>query len=79
MDPEDGLGYIGLNPGDESHILVATGDSGHGMTRGTIAGILLTDLILGRPDPRSGCTTRAGAHARVERGQVLGRVALKIR
>jgi glycine/D-amino acid oxidase-like deaminating enzyme/nitrite reductase/ring-hydroxylating ferredoxin subunit len=51
MEPVDGLGYIGHNPGDKAHILVATGDSGQGMTHGTIAGILLTDLILGRPNP----------------------------
>jgi glycine/D-amino acid oxidase-like deaminating enzyme/nitrite reductase/ring-hydroxylating ferredoxin subunit len=51
MEPVDGLGYIGRNPADRGHILVATGDSGHGMTHGTIAGILLTDLILGRPNP----------------------------
>jgi glycine/D-amino acid oxidase-like deaminating enzyme/nitrite reductase/ring-hydroxylating ferredoxin subunit len=51
MEPVDGLGYIGRNPGDKGHILVATGDSGHGMTHGTIAGILLTDLIQGRPNP----------------------------
>jgi glycine/D-amino acid oxidase-like deaminating enzyme/nitrite reductase/ring-hydroxylating ferredoxin subunit len=49
MEPVDGLGYIGRNPADKGHILVATGDSGHGMTHGTIAGILLTDLIAGRP------------------------------
>jgi glycine/D-amino acid oxidase-like deaminating enzyme/nitrite reductase/ring-hydroxylating ferredoxin subunit len=51
MEPVDGLGYIGRNPGDKGHILVATGDSGQGMTHGTIAGILLTDLILDRPNP----------------------------
>jgi glycine/D-amino acid oxidase-like deaminating enzyme/nitrite reductase/ring-hydroxylating ferredoxin subunit len=51
MEPVDGLGYIGRNPGDKAHILVATGDSGQGMTHGTIAGILLTDLILGRSNP----------------------------
>jgi glycine/D-amino acid oxidase-like deaminating enzyme/nitrite reductase/ring-hydroxylating ferredoxin subunit len=50
MEPVDGLGYIGRNPGDKAHVLVATGDSGHGMTHGTIAGILLTDLIAGRPN-----------------------------
>ncbi len=50
MEPVDGLGYIGRNPGDKGHVLVATGDSGHGMTHGTIAGILLTDLIAGRPN-----------------------------
>jgi glycine/D-amino acid oxidase-like deaminating enzyme/nitrite reductase/ring-hydroxylating ferredoxin subunit len=50
MEPVDGLGYIGRNPADQGHILVATGDSGHGMTHGTIAGILLSDLIAGRPN-----------------------------
>jgi glycine/D-amino acid oxidase-like deaminating enzyme/nitrite reductase/ring-hydroxylating ferredoxin subunit len=50
MEPVDGLAYIGRNPADKAHILVATGDSGQGMTHGTIAGILLTDLIAGRPN-----------------------------
>lgn len=48
MEPVDGLGYIGRNPGDKGHVFVATGDSGHGMTHGTIAGLLITDLIQGR-------------------------------
>jgi len=47
MEPVDSLAFIGRNPGDKN-IYVATGDSGNGMTHGTIAGILLTDLILGR-------------------------------
>jgi glycine/D-amino acid oxidase-like deaminating enzyme/nitrite reductase/ring-hydroxylating ferredoxin subunit len=51
MEPVDGLAFIGRNPGDEENVYIATGDSGHGMTHGTIAGMLLTDLILGRPDP----------------------------
>jgi glycine/D-amino acid oxidase-like deaminating enzyme/nitrite reductase/ring-hydroxylating ferredoxin subunit len=50
MEPVDGLGYLGRDPGDKSHVFVATGDSGHGMTHGTIAGMLITDLILGRPN-----------------------------
>lgn len=47
MEPIDGLAFIGRNPGDKD-IYVVTGDSGNGMTHGTIAGILRTDLILGR-------------------------------
>jgi glycine/D-amino acid oxidase-like deaminating enzyme/nitrite reductase/ring-hydroxylating ferredoxin subunit len=50
MEPVDGLAYIGRNPGDKGHIFVATGDSGHGMTHGTIAGMLIRDLILSRPN-----------------------------
>jgi len=48
MEPVDYLAFIGKNPGTDEHIYVATGDSGNGMTHGTIAGMLLTDLILGR-------------------------------
>lgn len=48
MEPIDGLAFIGRNPLDEENVFIATGDSGNGMTHGTIAGILLTDLILGR-------------------------------
>ncbi|MBA2733941.1 MAG: FAD-dependent oxidoreductase [Acidobacteria bacterium] len=48
MEPIDGLAFIGRNPMDEENIFIATGDSGNGMTHGTIAGILLTDLIMER-------------------------------
>ena len=50
MEPIDGLAFIGRNPGDE-HVFIVTGDSGNGMTHGTIAGMLLTDLIMGRENP----------------------------
>ena len=50
MEPVDGMAYIGRNPGDKN-VFVATGDSGNGMTHGTIAGILITDLICGRENP----------------------------
>lgn len=48
MEPVDGMAFIGRNPLDEDNVFIATGDSGNGMTHGTIAGILLTDLIMGR-------------------------------
>jgi glycine/D-amino acid oxidase-like deaminating enzyme/nitrite reductase/ring-hydroxylating ferredoxin subunit len=48
METVDGLGFIGRNPMDEPNVFIATGDSGNGMTHGTIAGMLLTDLIEGR-------------------------------
>lgn len=50
MEPVDGLAYIGRNPGDE-HVYIVSGTSGNGMTYGTIGGILLSDLILGRENP----------------------------
>jgi glycine/D-amino acid oxidase-like deaminating enzyme/nitrite reductase/ring-hydroxylating ferredoxin subunit len=48
METTDGLAFIGRNPGDKDGVYIVTGDSGMGMTHGTIAGILLTDLIQGR-------------------------------
>ena len=51
MEPIDGLAFIGRNPGDQANVFIATGDSGTGMTYGTIAGRLLTDLILGKANP----------------------------
>jgi glycine/D-amino acid oxidase-like deaminating enzyme/nitrite reductase/ring-hydroxylating ferredoxin subunit len=48
MEPVDGLGYIGRNPGDRGRVFIATGDSGQGMTHGTIAGMLIRDLVAGR-------------------------------
>jgi glycine/D-amino acid oxidase-like deaminating enzyme/nitrite reductase/ring-hydroxylating ferredoxin subunit len=51
METQDGLGFIGRNPLDADNVYVATGDSGMGMTHGTIAGMLLTDLIAGRNNP----------------------------
>lgn len=51
LEPIDGLAFIGRNPMDAKNVFIATGDSGNGMTHGTIAGILLTDLILERKNP----------------------------
>jgi glycine/D-amino acid oxidase-like deaminating enzyme/nitrite reductase/ring-hydroxylating ferredoxin subunit len=48
LEPVDGLAFIGPNPLDAKNVFIASGDSGNGMTHGTIAGILLTDLIVGR-------------------------------
>jgi len=47
----DGLAFIGHNPLDAENVYVATGDCGMGMTHGTIAGMLLSDLILQRENP----------------------------
>jgi glycine/D-amino acid oxidase-like deaminating enzyme/nitrite reductase/ring-hydroxylating ferredoxin subunit len=48
MDSVDGLAFIGRNPSDEPNVFIATGDSGVGLTHGTIAGMLITDMIMGR-------------------------------
>jgi len=51
MEPIDGVAFIGRNPSDHANVYIATGDSGNGMTHGTIAGMLITDLIMGRDNP----------------------------
>lgn len=52
MEPNDGLAFIGRWSGSrERGVYLATGDSGHGLTHGALAGRLLTDLILGRDNP----------------------------
>ncbi|XID74141.1 FAD-dependent oxidoreductase [Alkanindiges sp. WGS2144] len=50
IEPMDSLAYIGLTPRQKS-VYMVTGDSGQGLTHGTIAGMLITDLILGRNNP----------------------------
>jgi glycine/D-amino acid oxidase-like deaminating enzyme/nitrite reductase/ring-hydroxylating ferredoxin subunit len=51
MEPVDGLAFIGRDRTGQDNVYIATGDSGMGMTHGTIAGMLLTDLIVGRENP----------------------------
>ena len=50
MEPVDGLAFIGRNP-HEDNIYIATGTAGNGITYGTIAGMLINDLVLGRENP----------------------------
>ena len=50
MEPIDGLAFIGRNPGDKN-IYVVTGDSGNGMTHGTLGAMIIKDLIEGRANP----------------------------
>ena len=51
LEPHDYLAFIGRNPDGAEHIWMASGDSGMGMTHGTIAGLLLGDLLRGRKNP----------------------------
>jgi glycine/D-amino acid oxidase-like deaminating enzyme/nitrite reductase/ring-hydroxylating ferredoxin subunit len=51
METQDYLAFIGHNPMDHENVFVCTGDSGMGLTHGTIAGMVLSDLILGRTNP----------------------------
>jgi Rieske Fe-S protein len=47
MEPVDYMAYIGKNPGDDN-VYIITGDSGNGMTHGTLGGLIVTDLIQGK-------------------------------
>ncbi len=49
--PLDGVPYVGRLTRRSEHIHVATGFKKWGMTNGTAAAIILTDLILGRQNP----------------------------
>jgi glycine/D-amino acid oxidase-like deaminating enzyme/nitrite reductase/ring-hydroxylating ferredoxin subunit len=51
MESIDGLPFIGRNPLDDDNVYVATGFSGLGMTNGTLAGMIITDMICGRANP----------------------------
>jgi Rieske Fe-S protein len=50
MEPGDAVAFIGVAPGFKK-VYVSTGDSGMGMTHGTIASMLIPDLIQGKNNP----------------------------
>jgi glycine/D-amino acid oxidase-like deaminating enzyme len=54
VETVDGLAFIGRNPLDERNVYIATGDSGMGLTHGTIAGMLISDLVLEKPNVWAG-------------------------
>jgi len=51
LEPVDKLAFIGRNPSDHPQIYVVSGTSGNGLTYGTIAGLLISDVILRRENP----------------------------
>lgn len=52
IEPVDSLAFIGRNPGlGKRDVFIATGDSGNGLTHGTLAGMLLADQISGHEPP----------------------------
>ena len=53
IEPADMLAHIGRSP-DLAHVFVVTGDSGNGLTHGTIAGIMLPALMRDQEHPWSG-------------------------
>ncbi|MEW5840262.1 FAD-dependent oxidoreductase [Nitrososphaera sp.] len=79
LEPLDSLAFIGRNPNDKRrNVFIATGDSGNGITHGTIAGMILTDLITGKsnrwaklydPARRQKRRSRAGPHKQEDEGE----------
>ncbi len=53
FEPVDGLPYIGHLPGNRKNVYTATGFSGNGMIFGSLSALILTDLILDRPNKYS--------------------------
>ena len=51
IEPVDSLAFIGHNPGFADNVYVATGDSGNGLTHGTLTGLILPELLEGRDSP----------------------------
>lgn len=51
FESTDGLPYIGKLPGTTGNVYVATGFIGNGMTLGTLAGKVISDLILAKESP----------------------------
>lgn len=47
IEPIDSLAFIGRNPGKTRNVFIATGDSGNGLTHGTIAGMVIAELAGG--------------------------------
>jgi glycine/D-amino acid oxidase-like deaminating enzyme/nitrite reductase/ring-hydroxylating ferredoxin subunit len=50
MEPFDYMAFSGRDPAGRENVYVHTGDSGHGMTHGVLGAMLVSDLILGRPN-----------------------------
>ncbi len=51
LEPVDSLAFIGRDPTHQENVFISTGDSGNGMTGGTVAGVILADLIRGQENP----------------------------
>lgn len=74
METLDDLALIGRNPGVPENVFIVTGDSGIGLTHGTIAGMALAGKILGTPaawapayDPKRAKPPKLDPHMRKDK------------
>lgn len=51
VHPRDSLAGIGRNPDLPDNVFLSTGDSGNGLTHGTLTGLILPELVEGRDSP----------------------------
>lgn len=51
LEPVDGVAFIGHNPTHGDHVYIITGDSGDGLTHGTVGAIIISDMLLGLHNP----------------------------
>ncbi len=51
LETHDGLGFLGRYSASEPNVYLITGDSGMGMTHGTIGAMIVSDLIRGKDSP----------------------------
>lgn len=54
QETSDGIGFAGRHPADTREVYVVTGDCGNGTTHGTLGGLLVADLIVGRRNDWAG-------------------------
>jgi len=47
LEPIDGAAYLGRTPGGPDNVYVVSGDSGNGLTHGTLGAMMIADLIRG--------------------------------
>ncbi|UGQ48573.1 FAD-dependent oxidoreductase [Massilia endophytica] len=51
MEPADGMAFLGRSPMDAEGVYLITGDSGNGMTHGTMGAMIIRDLVSGKFNP----------------------------
>jgi glycine/D-amino acid oxidase-like deaminating enzyme/nitrite reductase/ring-hydroxylating ferredoxin subunit len=61
IEPVDGPAHIGRSP-ELEHVYVVSGDSGNGLTHGTIAGLLIPELMRGQHPPWADVYAPARSH-----------------
>ena len=73
IETADGLPYVGAESADDARVLFATGLSGNGITSGTLAGLLLADLVRGHANPWARLLAPDRARSLASVGRNVGR------